>query len=70
MSQDLTISLLVASVALNLGLSPVVGRVPSIFAFGAASVGALQALAASVKTKAFDKKASKFEAKDFGENDK
>ena len=70
LTQASTSALLVASVLLQLGLSPAVGRVPSLLAYGGAALSAAKALGATAKTAAFDKKALKFETKDFGENSK
>ena len=65
LTQASTSALLVASVLLQLGLSPAVGRVPSLLAYGGAALSAAKALGATAKTAAFDKKALKFETKDF-----
>ena len=70
LTQASTSALLVASVLLQLGLSPrrgprpVAPRLRRRGAVGGTCTGA------TAKTAAFDKKALKFETKDFGENSK
>ena len=68
LTQENTNRLLGVSVLLNLGLSGV-GRVPAGIWYGGAAVCALQALAGALAIKLFDKKASKYEGKDFGADD-
>jgi len=64
LSTALTNKLLVASVLLNMGLSRV-GAIPSLVWFlGAAAMGA-QSAASVLSIKLFDKKAAKYESKDF-----
>jgi len=64
LSQELTNKLLLASVLLNVGLSGV-GAVPRAVWLAAASVLGAQAGATSLQIQLFDKKAAKYENKDF-----
>jgi len=64
LSTALTNKLLVASALLNLGLSGV-GRLPATVWYAAAAVFGLQSAVASLKIQMFDKKAAKYESKEF-----
>jgi len=65
LSQQITNKLLVGTVLLQLGLARATAF-PSLFLLGAGAFGA-QALGAAASIKIFDKKAARYEAKDFGD---
>ena len=65
LSQQITNKLLVGIVLLQLGLARATAF-PSLFLVGAGAFGA-QALGAAASIKIFDKKAARYEAKDFGD---
>eukprot|EP00967_Tisochrysis_lutea_P085285 scaffold119642_cov30-Tisochrysis_lutea.AAC.1 len=64
LSNDLTNKLLVASVLLNLGLAGV-GAIPRAVWLVGAGVMGLQAFAANLKITLADKKAAKYQSKEF-----
>jgi len=65
-SQQITNKLLVSGLLLNLGLARVTA-LPSLWLVGAGAFGA-QALGAALSIKIFDKKAARYETKDFGDD--
>merc|ERR1712032_273658 len=64
LSQDVTNKVLITSVLLNIALSGV-GRLPSAIWYAAAGIFGAQSLAANLQISLFDKKAAKYESKDF-----
>ena len=68
LSTQVTNQLLVASVLLNIGLSGV-GRLPSLIWLAGAGLFGAQAAGSSLSIKIFDKKAARYESKDFGDKE-
>jgi len=65
-SQQITNNLLVAGLLLNAGLG-ITARLPSLLLLGGAGLFGAQAGGAALSIKIFDKKAARYESKDFGE---
>ena len=66
LSQTVTNKLLCAALLLNIGLSGA-GRIPAALWLAGSGVFGAQALGTSLSIKIFDKKASRYETKDFGD---
>ena len=67
LSQTVTNKLLVCGVLLNAALSTAVARVPSIALLAGAGLFGAQAVGGALSIKIFDKKAARYESKDFGD---